>query len=45
VQADEDWQGKTFVDSMKLLLPAADELPGLKEGLAELEKLLPPPKN
>jgi hypothetical protein len=40
-QTDEDWQGKTFVDSMKLLLPAAAELPGLKEGLAELEKLVP----
>jgi tetratricopeptide (TPR) repeat protein len=40
--ADQDWQGKTFVDSLKLLLPAADELPGLKEGIAELQKLLPP---
>jgi Flp pilus assembly protein TadD len=40
-QTDEDWQGKTFVDSLRLLLPAADELPGLKEGIAELEKLLP----
>jgi tetratricopeptide (TPR) repeat protein len=40
-QTDEDWQGKTFVDSLRLLLPAADELPGLKEGVAELEKLLP----
>jgi Flp pilus assembly protein TadD len=41
VQADEAWQGKTFIDSLRLLLPAADELPGLKEGLAELEKLVP----
>jgi Flp pilus assembly protein TadD len=40
-QTDNDWQGKTFVDSLRLLLPAADELPGLKEGVAELEKLLP----
>jgi Flp pilus assembly protein TadD len=41
VESDEAWQGKTFVDSLRLLLPAADELSGLKEGLAELEKLLP----
>ena len=40
-QTEHDWQGKTFVDSLRLLLPAADELPGLKEGIAELEKLLP----
>ena len=40
-QTEEDWQGKTFVDSLRLLLPAADELPGLKQGIAELEKLLP----
>jgi tetratricopeptide (TPR) repeat protein len=40
-QTDEDWQGRTFVDSLRMLLPAADELPGLKEGIAELEKLLP----
>jgi tetratricopeptide (TPR) repeat protein len=38
---EHDWQGKTFVDSLRLLLPAAGELPGLREGLAELEKLLP----
>jgi cellulose biosynthesis protein BcsQ/tetratricopeptide (TPR) repeat protein len=36
-QTDADWQGKTFIDTLRLLLPAADELPGLKEGLAELE--------
>ena len=41
VKSDEAWQGDTFVDSLRLLLPAADELPGLKEGLAELEKLVP----
>lgn len=41
VESDEAWQGKTFVDSLRLLLPAADELPGLKEGLAELKKLVP----
>jgi tetratricopeptide (TPR) repeat protein len=40
-ETDEDWQGQTFVDSLRLLLPAADELPGLKEGVVELEKLLP----
>jgi Flp pilus assembly protein TadD len=40
-QTDEDWQGKTFVDSLRLLLPAADELPGLKEGIAALEQLVP----
>ena len=40
-EADEDWQGRTFVDNLRLLLPAADELPGLKESLAELGKLLP----
>jgi tetratricopeptide (TPR) repeat protein len=40
-QTDEDWQGRTFVESLRLLLPAANELPGLTEGLAELEKLLP----
>jgi tetratricopeptide (TPR) repeat protein len=41
-QTEANWQGKTFVDSLKLLLPAADELPGLKDGIAELQKLLPP---
>jgi tetratricopeptide (TPR) repeat protein len=35
-QTDENWQGKTFIDSLRLLLPASDELPGLKEGLSEL---------
>jgi tetratricopeptide (TPR) repeat protein len=40
-ESDEDWQRKTFADNLHLLLPAADELPGLKEGLAELEKLVP----
>jgi hypothetical protein len=40
VQADGSWQGKTFVDSLRLLLPAADELPGLKEGFAELEQMV-----
>jgi tetratricopeptide (TPR) repeat protein len=41
-QTDADWQGRTFVDSLKLLLPAANELPGLTGGIAELERLLPP---
>jgi hypothetical protein len=40
VESDEAWQGRTFVDSLRLLLPAADELPGLKEGLVELEKMV-----
>jgi Flp pilus assembly protein TadD len=39
-QTDANWQGKTFVDSLRLLLPAAEELPGLKKGIAELEQLL-----
>lgn len=39
-QTDANWQGKTFVDSLRLLLPAAGELPGLKEGLAELEQMV-----
>jgi hypothetical protein len=39
-QTDANWQGKTFVDSLRLLMPAADELPGLKEGIAELEQLV-----
>jgi tetratricopeptide (TPR) repeat protein len=37
---EHDWQGKTFVESLRLLLPAAGELPGLNDGLAELEKLV-----
>jgi Flp pilus assembly protein TadD len=37
---DADWQGRTFVESLRLLLPASNELPGLKEGLAELEQML-----
>jgi tetratricopeptide (TPR) repeat protein len=37
---DANWQGKTFVESLRLLLPAANELPGLKEGLLELEPLV-----
>lgn len=39
-EMDENWQGKTFVESLRLLLPAENELPGLKDGLAELEKLV-----
>ena len=39
-QADANWQGKTFIDTLRLLLPASDELPGLKEGLAELEQMV-----
>jgi Flp pilus assembly protein TadD len=39
-QTDANWQIKTFVDSLRLLLPVADELPGLKDGLKELETWL-----
>lgn len=39
---DADWQGETFVNSLKLLLPAKADLIGLEEGIAEFEKLLPP---
>jgi Flp pilus assembly protein TadD len=39
-QTDADWQGKTFVEGLRLLLPASNELPGLKEGLAELEQMV-----
>jgi tetratricopeptide (TPR) repeat protein len=37
---DASWQGETFVNTLRLLLPAADEVPGLKEGFAELEKMV-----
>jgi Flp pilus assembly protein TadD len=39
-QTDADWQGKTFVEGLRLLLPASAELPGLKEGLGELEQMV-----
>ena len=39
-QTDADWQAKTFIDSLRLLLPASAELPGLKEELVELEQKL-----
>lgn len=39
-QTDANWQGETFVESLRLLLPASSELPGLKEGLAELERMV-----
>jgi Flp pilus assembly protein TadD len=39
-QSDADWQGKTFVDSLRLLLPASGDIPGLKEGFSELEKMV-----
>ena len=39
-QTDGAWQGETFVDSLRLLLPVSDELPGLKEGLAQLEPMV-----
>ena len=37
---DADWQGRTFVDSLRLLLPASKELAGLEEGFAELEQMV-----
>jgi hypothetical protein len=40
-QTDADWQGRTFIDGLILLLPASDELPGLKEDLARLEQMIP----
>jgi tetratricopeptide (TPR) repeat protein len=39
-QTDADWQGRTFIESLRLLLPASHELHGLKEGLAELERMV-----
>jgi hypothetical protein len=39
-QTDANWQGETLVESLRLLLPASNELPGLKEGLAELERMV-----
>jgi tetratricopeptide (TPR) repeat protein len=39
-ETDANWQGKTFVDSLKLLMPAAAELPGLQDGIAELEQMV-----
>jgi hypothetical protein len=39
-QTDANWQVRTFVESLRLLLPAAGELPGLKEGLAKFEALV-----
>jgi tetratricopeptide (TPR) repeat protein len=39
-QTDGDWQVKTFVESLELMLPAAAELPGLKEGIAKFKPLV-----
>ena len=39
-QTDDDWQGRTFLDSLRLLQPVAGELPGLAEGIARLEEQL-----
>jgi hypothetical protein len=39
-QTEADWQGRTFVEGLRLLLPASAELPGLKETLPELEQLV-----
>ncbi len=36
-----DWQRKTFVDTLRGLLPLQDEIPGFKAGFDELEKMLP----
>jgi tetratricopeptide (TPR) repeat protein len=40
IASEHDWQPKTFLDSLRLLLPATQELPGLEQGIAELEKQL-----
>jgi tetratricopeptide (TPR) repeat protein len=40
IASEHDWQPKTFLDSLRLLLPASKELPGLEQGIAELEKQL-----
>jgi tetratricopeptide (TPR) repeat protein len=39
-QTDADWQGRTFVEGLQLLLPASEELPGLKETLPDLEAMV-----
>lgn len=39
-QTDANWQAQTFIESLRLLLPASAELPGLEEGLAKLETML-----
>jgi hypothetical protein len=39
-QTDANWQGETFIEDLRLLLPAYNELPGLKEGFAELEQMI-----
>jgi hypothetical protein len=39
-QADANWRGKTFVENLRVLLPASNELPGLKEALAEVEQMV-----
>lgn len=42
VESDASWQPRTFVNSLRALLPAAVNLPGLAQGLATLEKMLRP---
>jgi len=37
---EHDWQGKTFLDSLRLLKPASAELPALRKGIDLLETLL-----
>ena len=37
---EADWQGKTFLSTLRLLEPASAELPKLKEGIALLEGIL-----
>jgi hypothetical protein len=39
-QTDADWQGRTFVEGLRLLLPASAELLGLKETLPDLEEMV-----
>jgi tetratricopeptide (TPR) repeat protein len=39
-QTDADWQGRTFVEGLRLLLPASEELPGLEKTLPDLEGMV-----
>jgi hypothetical protein len=34
---ESNWQWMTFLDTLRLLLPASKELPGLEQGIVEFE--------
>jgi tetratricopeptide (TPR) repeat protein len=38
--SEHNWQAKIFLDMLRLLLPASNEIPGLEQGIAELEMQL-----